>query len=86
MLHNLFACHNPTEGNGPVNGNSSLYILVIIPRLIAIFMTGQHDRGGLFEVVHAFWGQVFTIFLVLMSFILWLKSLDNGRVEKGHFR
>jgi hypothetical protein len=39
-------------------------------------MAGQYDRK-LFEVVHAFWGQVYAVFLVLLSFILWLKSLDK---------
>ncbi|MGO9377508.1 MAG: exosortase H [Dissulfurispiraceae bacterium] len=45
-------------------------------RLIAIFMVGQHDRS-LFEPVHAFWGQVYAVLLVLLVFILWLKSLDK---------
>jgi len=41
-------------------------------RLVALFKVGQYNFR-LFEVVHALWGQVFTIFLVLLSFILWTK-------------
>ena len=41
-------------------------------RLIVIFILRQHDRS-LFEFVHAFWGRVFTILLVFLCFILWLK-------------
>jgi hypothetical protein len=44
--------------------------------LTGIFIAGQYDRR-LFEVVHAFWGQVYAVFLVLLTFILWLKSLDK---------
>ncbi len=45
-------------------------------RLIAIFMVGQYDRN-LFDVVHAFWGQVYAVLLVLLTFILWLKSIHR---------
>lgn len=69
------------KATGLLMGIPVLYFGNIV-RLIAIFMTGQHDRS-LFEVVHAFWGQVFTIFLVLMSFILWLKSLDKEESKRG---
>ena len=45
-------------------------------RLIAIFMASQHDRS-LFEPVHAFWGQVYALLLMFLTFILWLRSLHN---------
>lgn len=51
-------------------------------RLIAIFMAGQYDRS-LFDVVHAFWGQVYTVCLVVLSFALWLKSLKNKESQSS---
>jgi len=51
-------------------------------RLVAIFMAGQHDRQ-LYEVVHAFWGQIYTIFLVLLSFMLWLKWTEKKETQQG---
>ena len=61
--------------SGLLVGISALYLGNLV-RLVAIFMAGQYDRK-LFEVVHAFWGQIYAVFLVLLSFILWLKSLDK---------
>ncbi len=63
------------KASGLLMGIPALYFGNLV-RLVAIFMAGQYDRR-LFEVVHAFWGQVYAVFLVLLSFILWLKSLDK---------
>ncbi len=51
-------------------------------RLVVIFRVGQYDYR-LFEVVHAFWGQIYTIFMVLLSFILWLKWIDKRESQQG---
>ena len=69
------------KGSGLLMGIPVLYLGNLV-RLLAIFMAGQHDRG-LFEVVHAFWGQIYTIFLVLLSFILWLKWIDKKESQQG---
>ena len=61
------------KASGLLMGIPALYLGNLV-RLVAIFMAGQHDRR-LFEPVHAFWGQVYAVLLVLLSFILWLKSL-----------
>ena len=63
------------KASGLAIGTSALYLGNLV-RLVAIFMAGQYDRR-LFEPVHAFWGQVFSLFLVLLSFVLWLKSLGK---------
>ncbi len=61
--------------SGLLVGSLALYLGNLV-RLVAIFMAAQYDRS-LFEVVHAFWGQIYAVFLVLLSFMLWLKSLDK---------
>ena len=63
------------KASGLLMGIPALYLGNLV-RLVAIFIAGQHDRR-LFEVVHAFWGQVYAVFLVLLSFVLWLKSLHK---------
>jgi len=51
-------------------------------RLVIIFIISQHDRS-LFEVVHAYLGQVFTILLVIISCLLWLKWIDNKESQQS---
>ncbi len=63
------------KASGLMMGIPALYLGNLV-RLVAIFMAGQYDRR-LFEPVHAFWGQVYAVLLVLLSFVLWLKSLDK---------
>ena len=63
------------KASGLAMGIPALYFGNLV-RLVAIFIAGQYDRR-LFEPVHAFWGQVYAVFLVLLIFILWLKWLDN---------
>ncbi len=63
------------KASGLAMGIPTLYMGNLV-RLVAIFIAGQYDRR-LFEVVHAFWGQVYAVLLVLLTFILWLKSLHN---------
>ena len=63
------------KASGLLVGIPALYFGNLV-RLVVIFMAAQYDRK-LFEPVHAFWGQVYAVLLVLLSFILWLKSLHN---------
>lgn len=62
-------------------GIPALYLGNLV-RLAAIFMVSQNN-GRLFEVVHTFWGQVFTIFLVLLSLILWVKWIDKKESQQS---
>ncbi len=64
------------KASGLLVGIPALYFGNLV-RLVVIFMAAQYDRK-LFEPVHAFWGQIYAVFLVLLSFMLWLKSLDKG--------
>lgn len=67
--------------SGLATGVPALYLGNLF-RLVAIFMVGQQDRR-LFETVHAFWGQIYTIFLVLLCFILWLKWIDKKESQQS---
>jgi exosortase/archaeosortase family protein len=53
-----------------------------LARLVAIFIAGRHDRN-IFDVVHAFWGQVFTMLLVVLTCGLWIKSIERAEPQKG---
>ena len=63
------------KASGLAMGTPALYLGNLV-RLVVIFIIVQY-HPNLFEVVHAFWGQVYTVFLILLIFILWLKSLDK---------
>lgn len=65
---------------GLTMGISALH-LGNLARLVLTFMVSRHDRG-LFEVVHVYLGQVFTMFLVLLACILWLKWIDRDESKK----
>jgi exosortase/archaeosortase family protein len=69
------------KASGLVLGIPALYLGNLV-RLVIIFMVGQYDRS-LFETVHAFWGQIYTIFLVLLCFILWLKWIDKKETQQS---
>lgn len=69
------------KASGLAMGIPALY-LGNTARLVMLFLIGRHNRTQ-FEVFHAFWGQIFTVFLVLLCFILWLKSLDKEESKQG---
>jgi exosortase/archaeosortase family protein len=51
-------------------------------RLVAIFMVTRYDQK-LFEVAHVYLGQVFTMFMVLLTCTLWMKSVDKEEAKQG---
>lgn len=53
-----------------------------LARLVLTFMVSRHDRS-LFEVSHVYLGQVFTMLLVLLVCILWLKWIDRDESKEG---
>jgi exosortase H (IPTLxxWG-CTERM-specific) len=61
---------------GLAMGIPGLYLGNLL-RLTATFMVGRYYRQ-LFEVVHVYLGQVFTIFLIMMACFLWLKWLNKA--------
>jgi len=69
------------KGSGFLMGIPALHLGNTV-RLVVIFVVSRYDRS-LFEVVHAFWGQIYTIFLVLLSFIMWLKWIDKKKSQQG---
>ncbi len=66
---------------GLMTGIPALY-LGNLARLAATFTISRYDRR-LFEVVHVYLGQVFTIFLVILVCITWLKRLDQEEFKKS---
>jgi exosortase H (IPTLxxWG-CTERM-specific) len=62
------------KATGLFTGITALY-LGNLARLAATFMISRYDRR-LFDVVHVYLGQVFTIFLVIAICIGWLRWLD----------
>lgn len=78
----LFVCFvsfSRTQGRkkmiGLAMGIPVLYLGNLV-RLVSIFAVTKHDPR-LFEVVHVYMGQVFTIILVVLSCIVWLKWADR---------
>ena len=69
------------KATGLLMGVTALY-LGNLARLAATFMISRHNRG-LFEVVHVYLGQVFTIFLVIVVCIGWLRGLDRKENEQS---
>jgi exosortase/archaeosortase family protein len=79
----LFACFVSfyrTQGRkkilGVAMGIPALYLGNLV-RLVSIFAVTKHDPR-LFEVIHVYMGQVFTVILVVLSCIVWLKWADRG--------
>jgi exosortase H (IPTLxxWG-CTERM-specific) len=63
------------KATGLLMGIPALY-LGNLARLAATFMISRYDRR-FFEVVHVYLGQVFTILLVIVACIVWLRWLDR---------
>ncbi len=53
-----------------------------LARLVLVFTAGRYDRR-LFDVLHTYLGQVFTIALVVLSCLVWLRWLDRGDAKRG---
>ncbi|NWF56534.1 MAG: exosortase H, partial [Syntrophaceae bacterium] len=65
------------KGWGLAAGIPALYLGNLV-RLVAVFMAGRHDRR-LFEIVHVYLGQVFTLSLVLLACGIWLKWIEREK-------
>ncbi len=66
---------------GLAMGIPALYLGNLV-RLVLTFLVSQYDRG-LFDVFHVYLGQVFTMFLIIMACILWLKWIEREVAEQG---
>jgi exosortase H (IPTLxxWG-CTERM-specific) len=66
---------------GLAMGIPALYLGNLV-RLVLTFMVSRHDRS-LFEILHVYLGQVFTLFLVLSVCLLWLKWIDREETNEG---
>lgn len=53
-----------------------------IARLTATFFTSSYNRN-LFDLVHVYLGQVFTIATVILGCIAWLQWIDRDESKKG---
>jgi len=53
-----------------------------LARLSATFIISRYDRS-LFEVMHVYLGQVFTIFLIILACVAWLRWLNRKEQEKN---
>jgi len=53
-----------------------------LTRLVLVFIAGRYDRR-LFDVLHVYLGQVFTIALVFLACILWLRWLEREEAKRG---
>ena len=60
---------------GLVMGIPALHLGNVV-RLVSIFVVSQHDPR-LFEVVHVYMGQVFTIIVIVLSCVVWLRWADR---------
>ncbi len=69
------------KAKGLLIGIPILYLSNLI-RLVATFMVTRYDRK-LFQVVHVYLGQVFTIFTVLLTCILWIKWVEKEGSKQG---
>jgi len=66
---------------GLVMGIPALYLGNLV-RLVLTFMVSRYDRR-LFNVFHVYLGQVFTMFLIIVVCILWLKWIDGEESQLG---
>src|SRR5271169_1335716 len=69
------------KARGLMMGIPVLYLGNLV-RLAATFIVTRHDRK-LFEVVHVYLGQVFTIFMVVLTCIRWMKWVDKEGSKQG---
>ena len=58
--------------------------LANLARLTVTFVVSRHDPG-LFEMFHTYLGQVFTIILVVVACLLWLKWIDEKTPDESVF-
>lgn len=66
---------------GLAMGIPALYLGNLV-RLALTFLVSRYDRK-LFEVFHVYLGQIFTMLLVLMACILWLKWIKGEETNEG---
>jgi exosortase/archaeosortase family protein len=75
-----FVCFYHAEAHrktiGLAMGIPALY-LGNLARLVLIFVVSWHNPG-LFGIVHVYLGQVFTMLLVILACILWLRWVNTG--------
>jgi exosortase H (IPTLxxWG-CTERM-specific) len=69
------------KATGLLMGITALY-LGNLARLAVTFMISRYDRR-LFDLVHVYLGQVFTIFLVIVVCTGWLRGLDRGASKQS---
>ncbi len=62
-------------------GIPALYLGNLL-RLAAAFAISRHD-GRLFEVIHVYLGQVFTLFLVILCCVLWMRWVERGEAKQN---
>ncbi len=78
-LFTCFVCFYPSETRqktiGLFMGIPALYLGNMV-RLTAIFVVSWY-YPGLFGLVHVYLGQVFTMFLLILSCLLWLKWVNR---------
>jgi exosortase H (IPTLxxWG-CTERM-specific) len=71
----FYPASNREKAAGLFMGLPALY-LGNLARLSATFIISRYDRS-LFEIVHVYLGQVFTIFLVILSCIAWMRWINK---------
>jgi exosortase H (IPTLxxWG-CTERM-specific) len=69
------------KATGLFMGLPALY-LGNLARLSVTFIISRHDLS-LFEVIHVYLGQVFTIFLVILACVAWLRWLNRKKPVKN---
>ena len=79
-LFTCFVCFYPSDARhkaiGLAAGIPALYLGNLV-RLTVIFVVSRYNPR-LFDLVHVYLGQVFTMFLVILSCLLWLKWVNRG--------
>jgi len=66
---------------GLLMGIPALYLGNLV-RLALTFMVSRYDRR-LFEAFHVYLGQVFTMFLITVACILWIKWIEGEESKQG---
>jgi exosortase H (IPTLxxWG-CTERM-specific) len=69
------------KATGLAMGIPALYLGNLV-RLAQTFMVSRYDRR-LFDVFHVYLGQVFTMFLVMLACVLWMKWIDREESKQG---
>jgi exosortase H (IPTLxxWG-CTERM-specific) len=72
------------KGTGLLMGVPLLY-LGNMARLAATFIISRYDKR-FFEVVHVYLGQVFTILLVMLAVVAWLRWLDREPTQSNRIK